>query len=80
MTDSIRLVLREGQVTNYELTARAADARQTEVSYNAVTFYDETGKAAGRIRGRPAILPNKRHSKSSHGKTALTIGASSNPR
>jgi two-component system sensor histidine kinase/response regulator len=30
----------EGKVTNYELTARARDGKQTVVSYNATTFYD----------------------------------------
>ena len=36
----IRRVLRENKVTNYELTARARDGKQTVVSYNATTFYD----------------------------------------
>ncbi len=36
----IRRVLNENKVTNYELTARARDGRQTVVSYNATTFYD----------------------------------------
>ncbi|MBI5277433.1 MAG: PAS domain S-box protein [Burkholderiales bacterium] len=36
----IRQVLSENKVTNYELTARARDGRQTVVSYNATTFYD----------------------------------------
>src|SRR5258708_6442141 len=31
----IRLVLREGKVTNYELTARGKNGRETVVSYNA---------------------------------------------
>ena len=37
---AIKLVLGEKKVTNYELTARARDGRQTVVSYNATTFYD----------------------------------------
>jgi PAS domain S-box-containing protein len=36
----INRVLTEGKVTNYELTARARDGKQTVVSYNATTFYD----------------------------------------
>src|SRR5207244_13149950 len=45
--DGIRLVLREGRVTNYELTALSRDGRMTVVSYNASTFRD----AAGRLQG-----------------------------
>jgi len=37
---AIKRVLREKKVTDYELTARARDGTQTEVSYNATTFYD----------------------------------------
>src|SRR3954464_14605694 len=37
---AIKLVLSEKKVTNYELTARARDGKQTVVSYNAATFYD----------------------------------------
>ncbi|HSJ10926.1 MAG TPA: PAS domain S-box protein [Longimicrobiales bacterium] len=36
----IRRVLNEGKVTNYELTARARDGKETVVSYNATTFHD----------------------------------------
>ncbi|MBI3970317.1 MAG: PAS domain S-box protein, partial [Chloroflexi bacterium] len=45
--DGIRLVLREGRVTNYELTARSKDGRETVVSYNATTFRDAAGKLQG---------------------------------
>ena len=44
---SIKLVLSEKKVTNYELTARARDGRQTVVSYNATTFYDRDRKLQG---------------------------------
>jgi len=37
---AIKLVLSEKKVTDYELTARARDGKQTVVSYNATTFYD----------------------------------------
>ncbi|SJM89313.1 PAS domain-containing sensor histidine kinase [Crenothrix polyspora] len=36
----IKRVLSENKVTNYELTARAWDGKETVVSYNATTFYD----------------------------------------
>src|ERR1700693_2688384 len=37
---TIKLVLSEKKVTNYELTARHRDGKQTVVSYNATTIYD----------------------------------------
>jgi PAS domain S-box-containing protein len=43
----IKLVLREGKVTNYELTAKAKDGRQTVVSYNASTFHDGQNRLQG---------------------------------
>ncbi len=36
----IRRVLSENKITNYELTARAWDGKETVVSFNASTFYD----------------------------------------
>jgi PAS domain S-box-containing protein len=36
----INRVLSETKLTNYELTARARDGKETVVSYNATTFYD----------------------------------------
>ena len=44
---SIKLVLSEKTVTNYELTARARDGRETVVSYNAATFYDRDRRLQG---------------------------------
>ncbi|MEP6917357.1 MAG: PAS domain S-box protein, partial [Acidobacteriota bacterium] len=52
-TDPIRAqagidrVLKEGKVTNYELTARARDGTQTVVSYNATTFHDRGRRLQG---------------------------------
>ena len=43
----IKRVLAAGKVTNYELTARARDGKQTVVSYNATTFYDRDRKLRG---------------------------------
>ena len=45
--EGIKLVLREGKVTNYELTAQAKDGRQTVVSYNASTFHDGQNRLLG---------------------------------
>lgn len=43
----IAQVLLEGKVTNYELTARARDSKETVVSYNATTFHDRDHKLQG---------------------------------
>ena len=43
----ILLVLREGKVTNYELTAQSKSGTTTVVSYNASTFLDRDGKLQG---------------------------------
>ncbi|MES2676493.1 MAG: PAS domain S-box protein [Pseudomonadota bacterium] len=43
----IKRVLRENKVTNYELTALARDGKQTNVSYNATTFYDRDRNLQG---------------------------------
>ena len=43
----IKRVLREGKVTNYELTARARDGKETVVSYNATTLHDRDRKLRG---------------------------------
>ncbi|MEI6207909.1 MAG: PAS domain S-box protein [Desulfuromonadales bacterium] len=45
--ESITRVLREKKVTNYELTARARDGKETVVSFNATTFYDRDRKLQG---------------------------------
>ena len=44
---AIKRVLQEKKVTNYELTARAWDGKETVVSYNATTFYDRDRKLQG---------------------------------
>src|SRR5512141_2216750 len=43
----IKRVLNEKKVTNYELTVRARDGKETEVSYNATTFYDRARQLQG---------------------------------
>ncbi|MFT5468367.1 MAG: PAS domain S-box-containing protein [Verrucomicrobiales bacterium] len=45
--EGIRQVLREGKVTNYELTALSKSGAITVVSYNASTFRDAEGKLQG---------------------------------
>ncbi len=44
---SIKQVLSEKKVTDYELTARARDGKETVVSYNATTFYDRERRLQG---------------------------------
>ena len=58
--EGIRLVLREGRVTNYELTAKAKDCRVTVVSYNASTFRDATGKLQGVFAAARDITEQKK--------------------
>ncbi|MEI8132793.1 MAG: PAS domain-containing sensor histidine kinase, partial [Leptolinea sp.] len=45
--ETIRLVLSEKKITNYELTVRARDGREIEVSFNATTFYDRDQRLQG---------------------------------
>src|SRR4030081_3454687 len=56
----IRLVLSEKKVTNYELTARARDGKQTVVSYNATTFYDRDRKLQGVFAAARDVTERKR--------------------
>ena len=66
----IKLVLSEKKVTDYELTARARDGKNTVVSYNATTFYDRDRKLQGRVRRRARR----------HGAQTLRAGAPGNER
>ncbi len=45
--EAIRLVLHEGKVTNYELTARSKEGGETVVSYNASAFFDRDNRLQG---------------------------------
>jgi PAS domain S-box-containing protein len=58
--DGIRSVLREGRVTNYELTARAKDGLETVVSYNATTFNDQSGHLQGVFAAARDVTERKR--------------------
>ncbi len=56
----IKRVLREKSVTDYELTARARDGKQTVVSYNATTFYDRNRKLEGVFAAARDVTERKR--------------------
>jgi|CXWL01.1.fsa_nt_gi PAS domain S-box-containing protein len=56
----IKLVLSEKKVTNYELTARARDGKETVVSYNATTFYDRDRKLQGVFAAARDVTERKR--------------------
>jgi PAS domain S-box-containing protein len=57
---AIKLVLSEKKVTNYELTARARDGKETVVSYNATTFYDRDRKLQGVFAAARDMTERKR--------------------
>jgi PAS domain S-box-containing protein len=73
-TDSIRAeaginrVLAEGKVTNYELTARARDGKQTTVSYNATTFHDRDRRLQGVFAAARDVTELKRYEQTLHQK------------
>src|SRR5271154_2779094 len=56
----IKRVLSEKKVTNYELTARARDGKETVVSYNATTFYDRDRKLQGVFAAARDVTERKR--------------------
>ena len=56
---SIKQVLREKKVTNYELTARARDGKETVVSFNATTFYDRDRKLQGVFAAAREVTEHK---------------------
>ena len=58
--DGIRQVLRQGKVTNYELTAHAKGGHETVVSYNAITFNDSAGNLQGVFAGARDITEQKK--------------------
>jgi len=57
---STRQVLREKKVTDYELTARTRDGKETVVSFNATTFYDRDRKLQGVFAAARDITERKR--------------------
>jgi PAS domain S-box-containing protein len=62
--EGIKLVLCEGKVTNYELTARAKSGTETVVSYNAATFYDRDGKLEGVFAAARDVTERRRFEQS----------------
>jgi PAS domain S-box-containing protein len=56
----IKLALREKKVTNFELTARARDGKETAVSYNAMTYYDRDRKLQGVFAAARDVTERKR--------------------
>ena len=58
--EAIRLVLREGRVANYELTARSKSGRETLVSYNATAFFDRDRKLQGVFAAARDITEQKK--------------------
>jgi len=60
----IKLVLGEGKVTDYELTARARDGKETVVSYNASTFHDRDRKLQGVFAAARDVTERKRYEES----------------
>ncbi|HUE73371.1 MAG TPA: PAS domain S-box protein [Pirellulaceae bacterium] len=61
---AIKLVLGEGKVTDYELTARARDGKETVVSYNASTFHDRDRKLQGVFAAARDVTERKRYEQS----------------
>src|SRR6186713_2679405 len=60
----IKLVLGEGKVTDYELTARSRDGGETVVSYNATTFHDRDRKLQGVFAAARDVTERKRYERS----------------
>jgi PAS domain S-box-containing protein len=57
---SITMALTEGNLTNYELTARNWDGKETVVSYNVTTFYDRERRLQGVFAAARDITERKR--------------------
>ena len=60
----IKLVLGESKLTDYELTARARDGKETVVSYNASTFHDRDRKLQGVFAAARDVTERKRYEQS----------------
>jgi PAS domain S-box-containing protein len=74
--DGIMRVLREGKLTNWELTARARDGGLTVVSYNATTFYDRDRRLQGVFAAARDVTELKRFENALHLKNAELEDAS----
>ena len=60
----IKRVLGESKLTDYELTARARDGKETVVSYNASTFHDRDRKLQGVFAAARDVTERKRYEQS----------------
>ncbi len=56
----VKRVLSGSKVTDYELTARARDGKETVVSYNATTFHDRDRKLQGVFAAARDVTERKR--------------------
>jgi PAS domain S-box-containing protein len=57
---AIRRALAEGKVSDYELTVRSLDGNETDVSYNAATFYDRDRVVQGVFASARDVTERKR--------------------
>ena len=64
----IKRVLSGSKVTDYELTARARDGKETVVSYNATTFHDRDRKLQGVFAAARDVTERKRFEQHAAGK------------
>src|SRR6188474_2545038 len=60
----IKLVLSQKKVSDYELTACSREGKETEVSYNATTFYDRERKLQGVFAAARDVTERKRFEQS----------------
>jgi PAS domain S-box-containing protein len=60
----IHLVLHQQKITNYELTARDTDGKETVVSYNATTYYDRERRLQGVFVAARDITERKQYEES----------------
>jgi PAS domain S-box-containing protein len=73
----IKQVLSGMKVTDYELTASARDGKETEVSFNATTFYDQDRNLQGVFAAARDITERKRLDEVLQGKNAELQSATS---
>jgi PAS domain S-box-containing protein len=73
---AIKRVLIAKSVTDYELTARARDGKETVVSYNATTFYDRKRTLQGVFAAARDVTESKRVEEELHQAKAVAESAS----
>ena len=71
----VRLTLDKGAVTNYELTLRTKDGRESLVSFNAAIFKDRGRRRARDLRLARATSPSRRACRRSWPRSAPTTAA-----